>query len=251
MLTKSSGYASPVRELVACIPAPGRDHCKNEVPAFAEQVLIRARIVLGDFFGHVREVEFDWPTATRLEVDEQRPVLRAEHIARVRLAVQELLRGAAVGDRSSQAAQRAAEKLPVRVGERRSLVAVRDELLSLCDSIREVGRRDIELPHARMQPLERLRVVGWRHLSRRHRWVVGPQSDDEAVTLVGARLGSWLKSSHRAIGLGEPSSKLEFELSHLLRLRCDSGKDVTREQAHSELVRVLENDRIVDRQVKR
>ena len=33
--------------------------------------------------------------------------------------------------------------------------------LSLRDSIREVRRRDIELPHAGMQPLERIRVVGW------------------------------------------------------------------------------------------
>jgi hypothetical protein len=86
----------------------------------------------------------------------------------VGFAVQQLLRGAAVGDRSSYASQRVAEKLPVRAGERRSLVAARHELLSLCDSIREVGRRDIELPHAGMQPRERIRVVGWRDFARRH-----------------------------------------------------------------------------------
>ena len=40
-------------------------------------------------------------------------------------------------------------------------VAVRDELVSLRNSIREVRRRDIELPHAGMQPLQRMRVVGW------------------------------------------------------------------------------------------
>jgi hypothetical protein len=44
--------------------------------------------VLTDFFGRMGEVEFDGPTATRLEVSEQRPVLRGEHVARVRLAVQ-------------------------------------------------------------------------------------------------------------------------------------------------------------------
>jgi hypothetical protein len=32
---------------------------------------------------------------------------------------------------------------------------------------------------------------------------------------------------------------------------CDPGKDVTREQAHRELVRVVKNDRVVDGQVKR
>ena len=123
--------------------------------------MISVRIALADLFGHMGEVEFDWPTTTGLEVYEQRPVLRAEHVAWVRLAVQQLLGGAAVADRSSQASQRVAEKLPVRVGERRSAVAARNELLRLRDSIREVRRRDIELPHAGMQPLERIGVVGW------------------------------------------------------------------------------------------
>jgi hypothetical protein len=65
--------------------------------------LINVRIVLDDLFGHMGEVEFDWPLATRLKVDEQRSVLRAEQVARVRLTVQQLFRGAAVGDRSSYA----------------------------------------------------------------------------------------------------------------------------------------------------
>ena len=52
------------------------------------------------------EVEFDRPSATGLEIDEPQPVLRAEHVARMRLAVQQLLGGAAVDDRSSQASQR-------------------------------------------------------------------------------------------------------------------------------------------------
>jgi hypothetical protein len=41
--------------------------------------------VLADFFGRMGEVEFDRPTATRLEVYEQQPLLRGEHVARVRL----------------------------------------------------------------------------------------------------------------------------------------------------------------------
>src|SRR6266496_1245246 len=51
------------------------------------------------------------------------------------------------------------EQLPVRVGERRSAIAARHELLSLLDSISEVRRRDIELAHAGMQPLERTGAV--------------------------------------------------------------------------------------------
>ena len=83
------------------------------------------------------------------------------------------------------------------------------------------------------------------------RFVVGPQRDHEAVTLVDARLHSRLKRSHRALGFGEPLRKLDFELCDLLPDRCDSGKDVTRQQAHRELVRVVKNDRVVDRQAKR
>ena len=150
----------PVRELVAQIPAPRGDHRENEDPALAEQFSISVRIALADRFGHMGEVELDGPTTTGLEVDEPRSVLRAEHVARVRLAVQQLLGGAAVGDRSPQASQRVAEQLPVRVRERRSEVAARNELLRLRNSIREVRRRDIDLPHTGMQPRERIRVVG-------------------------------------------------------------------------------------------
>jgi hypothetical protein len=88
--------------LVACIPSPRCDHRKNEAPALAEQFLISVRIVLADLFGHMGEIEFDGPTATGLEVDEQWPVLRAEHVAGVRLAVKQLFGGAAVVDRASQ-----------------------------------------------------------------------------------------------------------------------------------------------------
>ena len=143
------------------VPTPRRDHRKDEASALAGQVLINDRIAFADLFGHVGEVESDRPSTTGLEVDEHRPVLRAEHIARMRLAVQQLLGSAAVLDRSSQASQRVAEKLPVRVGERRSEVAARDELLRFRDSIREVRRRDIDRPHAGMQLLERVGVVGW------------------------------------------------------------------------------------------
>src|SRR6202011_3643815 len=92
-------------ELVASIPAPGCDHRQHEDPALAQQVLVDSRIVFADFFGRMGEVEFDGPAATRLEVYEQQPVLRGEHVARVRLTVQQLLSGATVADHLSQASQ--------------------------------------------------------------------------------------------------------------------------------------------------
>jgi hypothetical protein len=46
-------------------------------------------------------------------------------------------------------------------------------------------------------------------------------------------------------------SKVDFELCDLVRYMCDSGNDVTGQQAQSELVRVVKNDRVVDWQIKR
>ena len=82
-------------------------------------------------------------------------------------------------------------------------------------------------------------------------FVVGPQRDHEAVMFVDARLHSRLQRGHRALGLGEPLRKVDFELRDLVRNRCHSGKDVTGQQSQSELVRVVKNDRVVDRQAKR
>src|SRR5439155_22686106 len=79
---------APVWELVASIPAPRCDHRQHKDPALAEQASADTRIVLADFFGHMGEVEFDRPAAARLEVYEQQPVLRGQHVGWVRLAVQ-------------------------------------------------------------------------------------------------------------------------------------------------------------------
>ena len=122
--------------------------------------------------------------------------------------------------------------------------------MGLLDPIREVRRRDIEQAHACVQPPERIGVVGRWDLSMRRRFVVGPQRDYEAIALVDAWLDSRLKSSHRAPGFGEPSSKLDFELCHLMRYRCHPGQDVTGQQTQSQLVRVMKNDRVVDGQVE-
>ena len=169
----------------------------------------------------------------------------------MRLAVQQLL-AAALTDRSLRLRKVSASSLSIRVGERRSVVAARHELLGLLDPIREVRRGKIEPAHAGMQPLR----AQWRRSagetgSRRCGVVVGPQRDRETITLVNAWLHSRVESGHRALGFGEPLRQLDLELRDLLRFRGHPSKRVTRYQPHSELVRVMKNDRVVDRQVER
>ena len=123
------------------IPAPRCDHRQHQDPALAQQVPIDTRIVFADLVRRMGEVELDRSTATRLKIYEHQPVPRAEHVPRVRFAVQHLLGAAALADRSPQASQRVAEQPPIRVGERRSTVAIGHELLSRLDTIREMRRR--------------------------------------------------------------------------------------------------------------
>src|SRR6516165_8637424 len=108
------------------------------------------------------DVELDRPTATGFQVREQQPVLRPEQIARVRLAVKQLLGGVTLTDYRGQLSQRVTQKLAVRILKIRALGAVADERLCLGDAVREMGRDEIGLPHAGVQPLERLRIRGWR-----------------------------------------------------------------------------------------
>ena len=85
------------------VPTPCRDHRENELAALVYQFLVSARVVIADRLGNMGEIELDWSAAARLKVDEQRAALRAEHIAWMRLAVKQLLHGAAVVYRLSQA----------------------------------------------------------------------------------------------------------------------------------------------------
>src|SRR6201999_3782284 len=104
--------------------------------------------------------------------------------ARVRLAVQQLLGGVPFGDRLPQVPQRAAEQLPVRVGEVRGTFPVRGELLGLRYAVGEVRRRDIDRAQARVQPLQGAGVVCGRDFPGRSGFVVGTQRDHEAVMRV-------------------------------------------------------------------
>jgi hypothetical protein len=100
---KLSARPLPVREPVVAIPTPRGDHRQNEAAARANQISIGAGIALGDHFRDMSEIEFDRPSATRLEVDEERPALRLEQVARVRLSMEQLLAGTTLADLTSLA----------------------------------------------------------------------------------------------------------------------------------------------------
>jgi hypothetical protein len=198
------------------------------------------------------DVELDRSAAARLEVYKEQPSLRPEQVARMRLAVQQLLADTTPFDGAPQVSQRLAEKLPLCVRKLRSVGAVANQRLRLFDSIREVRRSHIDLPHAGMQPLQNLRILGWCDGTRRHRLVVFPQRDREAATHVDARLHARLKLSHRASGLGEPPSDLNLELgARLMRYIGYPSKNVTRQEAHSDAIGVVNNNCVIDQEAKR
>jgi len=97
----------PIGEFIVDVPSPGSDHRKNKPPTLLEQNLIDIRIVCADLVRHVRNIEFDWSTATRFEVDEEQAVLGAEEVSWVRFAVQQLLGSSAAVDLFTRAVQRA------------------------------------------------------------------------------------------------------------------------------------------------
>ena len=152
---------APVREFIADVPSPGRDHRKDKPLALFEQDLIDVRIVRADLIRHMRKIELDRATATRFEVDEQRAVLHAEEVAWMRFAVQKLLGSPAAVDLVTRALQRAEEEMPVCLTERGGFVSVRDQPHSLCCSFHEVRRRDLDAPQPRVQAMERDCVFRW------------------------------------------------------------------------------------------
>ncbi len=178
------------------------------------------------------------------------PFLVFSTIAWVRLTVQELLDGGPVLDGSSPASQHAGEKLPVTVIERWAAARLLDDLERRGDSIRVVRRADVDPLHAFVQPLECSGVVARRDTLRNLR-LVGPQRDHEAVHLVHERLHPRLERSHRAVGLGEPLREVDLELGGSVPRMGNPGKDITGQEAHGEAVRVVHDDRVVDRQAER
>jgi hypothetical protein len=81
-----------------------------------------------------------------------------------------------------------------------------------------VRRDEIDLPQPSVQPHKRLRILVCSDVRVGCRLVVGPEGDDEAVTFVDARLHSRIERRDGAIGFGEPTSDLDFELCDSLAL---------------------------------
>jgi hypothetical protein len=151
----------PVREFIADVPSPGSDHRKHKPPTLLEQDLIDIRVVGADLVRHTRNIEFDWPAATRFEVDEQQAVLSAEQVAWMRFAVQQLLGSSAATDLFTRAVQCAYQQVAVGLSERRACVPVRDQPLSLGGPCHQVRRRDLDASHPRVQAMQRVCVFGW------------------------------------------------------------------------------------------
>jgi hypothetical protein len=88
--------------------------------------LIDVRIARADLLRHVGDIKLDGSTAARFEVDEQQAVASVEEVARVRLAVQQLLGSTAAADPFTSALQRAEQEMPVGLSERGGFVSLRD-----------------------------------------------------------------------------------------------------------------------------
>jgi hypothetical protein len=233
------------------------DDREYEAPALADEILVNVRIARADLCGNPTKIELDRPADTVLEVDEERPLLRVEHVPRVGLAVQQLLGGAPVDDRPLQTPERVDEKLPILVCEIRSDVGTCNPTLNVCGSIREVRCLDIDLAHGVVKTLERVRVVVRRKLSRLDRLVVGQHGDVEAVSHEDAWLDSRFQHSDGAVGLREPSNDFKFSLcAHRCREDSianwrDPGDDIAWRQADDKSVGVAQDDCVIDSQAER
>jgi hypothetical protein len=145
------------------------------------------------------------------------------------------------------------QEFPICVDELRALRTVSDDRLRFLDSIREVWCRRIELPHGCVQAFERPRVLGRRGVGRRQGLVVRPIGDREAVTDMNARFHARLEHSDRAVGFLELLCHLDLERCTFMvpsnrgRNAC---KQITRQEPDCQPVRVVENDGVIDPEIK-
>ena len=88
-----------------------------------------------------------------------------------------------------------------------------------------------------MHPREGARVGSRREISGCHGFVVLPQRDLEAVTLIDAWLHPRLESRYRTAGIDEPLRELDLELRGLMRDRRHAARTL---QGISRKVSLLE-----------
>ena len=80
-----------------------------------EQLLINIWIVIRNLLGGMGKIKLDRPAATGFEVDEPRSLRSGEEVARMGLAVQQLLGGTALFDRLPQGAEGVIEQSAFRL----------------------------------------------------------------------------------------------------------------------------------------
>jgi hypothetical protein len=114
------------RVLVVATPPVRCDHRQYEPAALADQILVGVPIAVADHLWRPGKVVLDGPAGGVLEVHEQQPIRRVEHVPPVGLAVQQLPGYAPVHDRPLQTVQRAGQNRPVRIREAGSDVAARN-----------------------------------------------------------------------------------------------------------------------------
>ena len=165
-------------------------------------------------------------------------------------AVQQLLGRAVAADRDAGTGQRVEEKLPVGNGEAGGVARARDQPCSLGNPFRDVRRRDSDASHPRMELMQRVGVLGRRNAARGHRLVVGPEGHHEATGVVDAWLDSGLGCRDRARRCSELASEPDLESEDLVLRHSYPREDVARHQAQTELVGVVDHNRVVDTQVQ-
>src|SRR5689334_16315515 len=104
----------------------------------------------------------------------------------MRLAVQQLVAGIPLPHRAPYAIERVPEEFAVGVGQLWGSLAVVNLLGPGGEPLGDVWCRQIDLAQARMDPDERVRIVGRRKSS--HLLVVGPEREREGVAHVDAGL---------------------------------------------------------------
>jgi hypothetical protein len=199
----------------------------------------------------VGDVELDRPATTRFKVCEQQSFLGSEQVTRVWLAMEHLLGGAPFNHHLPEALQCVAQKLTVCVRKFGCAIMACDQPLRLRDSISEVWRRNVNLPHASMEARQRMCILGRRNLAWRYGRVIRPERNCEAIMDVDVRRDSRVERGDWTLGLYEPPSKLNFKLcAALMRYMRNSGNNVARQQAHHQPVRVLKNDCLISCQAE-
>jgi hypothetical protein len=133
----------------------------------------------------------------------------------MRLAMQQLLVSPAVGDGGRQTLYRLDKKRTVRVAKLWCADAVAEQQPRPGNSIGEVLGRDLDLPHAGVQPQKRPRIRR-RGDCGGQGFVVGPKRDSETVTQMDTRLHPEIEDAHRATRLGQASGDLNFEFGACL-----------------------------------